>query len=210
MPPLIPPESGPYEAETLQCVSPDHTSRVSPFPLSNKLEGLTQHKTGNEMRDTADTMATPRGRKRRHEPTVHGWRFHWLILQLQKEGISQSELARRTGLGVTYINSYANIETSGVYGIGAETVQVMRDRMGLDPRYFFDPHEGERPYTMYLLDAKREAAQLAEFSAKLAEVTKRLAESERRNSTLETSLEKRLAALEAPARPNSRARRSLK
>lgn len=195
-----PPESSPDVPDTQSDVALAHVVHVSLLPtdplapllVSKTMESAGQQKNGNGAGDTRRMV----GRKRRHSPTVHGWRFHWLITQLEKKGVTQSELARRTGLGVTYINAYRNIESTGVSGISAETVQTMRDRMGLDPRYFFDPYEGERPHEMYLLDAKREAVQLAQYRQELSEIARRLAESERRNADMERRLDERLAAVE--------------
>jgi transcriptional regulator with XRE-family HTH domain len=133
---------------------------------------------------------------------------------MEKEGITQSELSRRTGLGVTLINKYRNLESSGISGVSAETVQVMRDKLGIDPRLFFDPYEGKRPYALYLMDAKREAAQVAELNQRIVELNQRLLSSEQANVDLRNQLERRLAALEglagqpAPVDRSRKARRT--
>lgn len=50
-------------------------------------------------------------------------------------------------------------------GIGAEIVRLMQEGIGLDPRYFYDNYEGERPYELYLLDGKREQRRVEELAA---------------------------------------------
>jgi len=172
------------------------SSSPSPFPFSNLFNANRQEKKGT---GSVDTRRMTRGRKPKLEPSVHALRLQWLITDMEKEGITQSEFSRRTGLGVTLVNKYRNLESSGISGVSAETVQAMRDKLGIDPRLFFDPYEGKRPYALYLLDAKREAAQVADLNQRIIDLNQRLQTSEQANVDLRDQLERRLAALEGLA-----------
>ena len=121
-----------------------------------------------------------RGKARKDTPTRELQRFRWLIVQLQKKGITQAELARRTGMTTSYVNAIRNSDRGRNSGIGAEIVRKMKDGLRLSEKYFFDDYDGERPFEMYLLDAKREEKQIervmTEQSAVRADVAKLRAE----------------------------------
>jgi len=96
------------------------------------------------------------GKKPSHGPTREGQRFHWLIHQLKDDGIDGAQLHRLTGINQAHISAFKNIEGSGKSGIGAEIVRKLKEGLGLDPDYFYDDYEGQRPYKVYLLKNRRE------------------------------------------------------
>ena len=99
------------------------------------------------------------GRKRKDTPTQHGWRMHYLVLELIQELGSQAEVARRTGLDAQYINAFRNIETSGVKGVSADIIGTLLEQVGIDPMFFFDTWKpGEKKsYRLYSLENRRNA-----------------------------------------------------
>lgn len=118
------------------------------------------------------TLRMP-GKERRDAPSTQLMRFRALILQMEKGGhpnwrdehglplekVTQAELARRTGLTSSYLNSIKYPDRSRNTDIGAAKVAQLCERVGLDVRYFYDGYEGERPFVIYLLDRKREQNQ---------------------------------------------------
>jgi transcriptional regulator with XRE-family HTH domain len=103
-------------------------------------------------------------------PTRERVRFTYLLVQLERKGIGQAELSRRTGMTKSYINALRNPERGRNLGIGAEIVRLMKDGIGLDPKYFYDDYEGERPHELYLLDAKRDEKRIEVLSASVQDV----------------------------------------
>lgn len=99
----------------------------------------------------------------------------WLIIQLEKKGIGQAEICRRTGMTTSYVNALRNPQRGRNSGIGAEIVRLMKDGMGLDPRFFYDDYEGERPYEIYLLDARREEKRVEELAKSVSSMRSELA-----------------------------------
>lgn len=96
--------------------------------------------------------------------------------------MSQAEIARRTGVGRSYLSEIRNVESKSNRGMGAHIVRLVSKGLHISPDYFFDEYEGERDHRQYNLDEYRgerrfraiEAAQL-EQSRQLAELTKQLA-----------------------------------
>jgi transcriptional regulator with XRE-family HTH domain len=123
------------------------------------------------------------GKPRRHVPTREGQRFSWLILQLEQKGLSQAEICRRTGIAPSHLNQLRNIERGSRSGIGAEIVRKVKDGLGIDPAYFFDDYEGQKPFELYSLSAKRD-------ENRVAAIEKGLAEDQRQVATLQTELAK--------------------
>ena len=114
------------------------------------------------------------GKPRRHTPTREGQRFSWLVLQLERKGFSQAEICRQTGISTTHLNQLRNIERGSRSGIGAEIVRKVKDGLQIDPAYFYDDYEGEKPYELFLLSAKRDEKRVSALESGLAE-TQRLA-----------------------------------
>lgn len=108
------------------------------------------------------------GKPRRDTPTREGQRFSWLVLQLEREGLSQAEICRRTGISTTHLNQLRNIERGGRSGIGAEIVRKVKDGLQIDPAYFFDDYEGEKPFQLFLLSAKRDEKRVSALEDGLA------------------------------------------
>ena len=151
------------------------------------------------------------GRKRKATPTIHGWRLHWLIWQLKREGLAEAEIARRAGLGQTYINAYARIEETGVSGVSLDVAQKLCDALGMDGRYWLDRYKGERPYRLYLFDAEKQRLENERLEQKLSEMTQAAARSDDRIA----KLEQEIAEMRSPARivrvvPHIPAKRSRK
>lgn len=51
----------------------------------------------------------------------------------------------------------------------------MKDGIGLDPKYFYDDYEGERPHELYLLDSKREEKRIEVLSNSVADIVVEMA-----------------------------------
>lgn len=139
------------------------------------------------------------GKPRKDGPTREFQRLHWLVIQLERDGIGQAELARRTGMTTSYVNAIRNPDRGRNSGMGAEIVRKMKDGMGLDPRYFYDDYEDQRDYKIYLLDAKREEKRFeqlasaqdalrADFAKLRAELMERDAKHAREVAQLESEL----------------------
>lgn len=127
-------------------------SAACPLPAlyNSKVEGRQQNKVGTG-------EATRRmGRTRRDEPTRELKRFSQLIVQLERDGISQTEIAQRTGIKMSYLNQIRNYGRYGKTGIGAEHIRLAMSGLKVDPSYFFDELEVEPDYRVYLLSAKRD------------------------------------------------------
>ena len=158
------------------------------------------------------------GKERRDAPSTQLMRFRALILQMEKSGhpnwrdeqglplekVSQAELARRTGLTSSYLNSIKYPDRSRNTDIGAAKVAQLCDRVGLDVRYFYDGYEGERPFVIYLLDRKREQNQAeatekaiadlrSEFLGALSDIRTDMNQREQAHADQVASLEKELA-----------------
>lgn len=97
------------------------------------------------------------GRKRKDTPTQHGWRLHWLILELVEDLGSQAEVSRQTSLEPQYVNAFRNLESSGVKGVSADIIQTLVDKLGVDPMFFFEAwRPGERrSYKLYSLENRK-------------------------------------------------------
>lgn len=181
-----------------------------PCPSIYNSRDQSQNKSRRETRD-ARRMG---GKPSETTKTREFMRMHYLVVQLEKRGIGQTELARRTGVKSGYINVFRNPDRGRNRGIGADIVRKMKDGMGLDPRYFFDDYEGERPYEIYLLDAKREEkriegiaqaqsamqADFARLRAELSEMRAEIASRDAAHMREVASLEAQLADARTPRR----------
>lgn len=130
--------------------------------------------------------------------------MHWLVIQADENGIPQSKLSTLTGLSQSYLSNWKNIENGGAKGLSDTVIEAVCDGLGLDARYFFDPYQGKRDYTLYLLDKAREAARHAELESEMKELRKRLQEEQRARIAAEErfdALASRVAALEGRPRP---------
>lgn len=84
------------------------------------------------------------GKPTRQEPTREGLRFHWLILQMTRKGITGAEIARVTGIKESHLSAFKNLHDdvgAGRTGIGAEIVRKMHDGYQLKWDYFFRPYK---------------------------------------------------------------------
>lgn len=178
--------------DSLPCPSIYNSSRES------------QNKCGDATRQTRRMGGKPR----KDGPTREFQRLHWLVVQLERDGVGQAELARRTGMTTSYVNAIRNPDRGRNSGMGAEIVRKMKDGMGLDPRYFYDDYEEQRDYKIYLLDAKREERryeQLAQAQSALradfAKLRAELLERDAKHAREVVSLEDELAAARRQSPP---------
>lgn len=119
-------------------------------------------------------------------------------MQFEREGMSQVEFARRTGIGYSHLNAIRNMETASSRGIGAHIVRLVRNGLGIHPDYFYDDYEGEKDHKVYQLSAKREERRFAAIEetlaqqqrelAKLAELAAENLELKQQNAALERKL----------------------
>lgn len=109
--------------------------------------------------------------------------MHHLVVELFGELGSQVEIARRTGLVKQYVNQMYHLDQPDSFsakGVSADVIQVLFDRIGLDPMYFFAPwRQGEvRSYKDYVrLDPaspEAMARRVRELSEQLQEATQKL------------------------------------
>ena len=77
-------------------------------------------------------------------------------------------MCRRTGISATHLNQLRNIERGSRSGIGAEIVRKVKDGLQIDPAYFFDDYEGEKPFQLFLLSAKRDEKRVSAIEEGLA------------------------------------------
>jgi hypothetical protein len=120
----------------------------------------------------------PAGRKKKLVPTSHAERLHLLLLEE-----SQTEVARITGLGKQYVSQMYRLhepDSFGAKGVSAEVIQLLVDRLALDPMFFFDHwRSGEvRSYKEYLtnepLSAEALVRRVRVLSEQLQEATQKL------------------------------------
>lgn len=194
MQPQVPPESGDSSLDTEAPADLGALQHASPCSDFIVLKPDQQQKNEAEQ-----PQARRVGRKRKALPSRAAMRMHWLVLQAHENGLNARKLAEITGLSESYLSNWKNIKTSGVKGLEDSQIEILVDKLGLDPRYFFDPYEGPRDYTLYLLDKAREAARHLELEAEMRELRKRLHEEQRARIAAEErfdSLANRVAALE--------------
>lgn len=173
-------------------------------------EDSSQRKCESKTRENA-RMA---GKPRRDTPTREGQRFSWLVLQLEREGLSQAEICRRTGISTTHLNQLRNIERGGRSGIGAEIVRKVKDGLHIDPAYFFDDYEGEKPFQLFLLSAKRDEKRVSALEDGLASTQRTAASQAVELAQLRELLlrqtqeyERTRTPTQPPPRPGARTRR---
>lgn len=92
----------------------------------------------------------------RKDPSRELIRFSQLISQLEAAGISQMEIAHRTGIKISYLNQIKSYEKYGKTGVGAETVRLAMQGLRLSPSYFFADYEGQQDFRLHLLSALRD------------------------------------------------------
>lgn len=114
------------------------------------------HQITAHWRDRPSDNGCMPGKKSGEPPTIEIRRFSWLVAQLEKEGIGQAEMARRTGIESSHINKLKNFETSGRKALSADIIRRVKDGLKLDPEYFFDEYDGPCDYKVYDLTKARE------------------------------------------------------
>jgi transcriptional regulator with XRE-family HTH domain len=192
-------------------------SEASACPNIPNCEGESQPKCERKIRDTV-RMA---GKPRRDTPTREGQRFSWLLLQLERKGMTQVEICRRTGIAPSHLNQLRHIERGSRSGIGAEIVRKVKDGLQIDPGYFFDDYEGEKQHELFLLSAKRDEKrvaaiedtvakdqrQLSKHNMELAELRAQLVQIGQEQSATRAELRELIRTLQgATARPAGRRR----
>lgn len=110
------------------------------------------------------------GKQRRTVDSREVVRFRELIGQLERQGVNQSEIARRMASvakdGASISQSYVNLikrANRPAQGLGADIVRMVRDAFGIDPAYFFEDYEGVKDYKIYSLDNRRVEKQLRDY-----------------------------------------------
>ena len=123
------------------------------------------------------------GRKKKTVATSHARRMHHLVVELLGELGTQIEIAKRTGLVKQYIHQMVHLDepdSVAAKGVSADVMQLLLDRLGLDPWYFFATwRPGEkRSYKDYVrLDPtspEAMARRVRELSEQLQEATQKL------------------------------------
>ena len=116
----------------------------------------------------------------RKSPSRELIRFSWLISQLEAAGMGQVEIAKATGIKISYLNQIKQYEKYGKTGVGAETVRLAMTGLKIDPSYFFDDYEGEKSHRLFPLSAKRDEKRVSAIETALA-----TADRERANQAVE-------------------------
>lgn len=186
-------------SETLVAVPVEPSAACSNHHIS---DGTSQHKRDFVKRDNPGVP----GKRHLHAPTREAQRLAWLLQQLYREGLSQADVARRTGIGQSHLSAIQSVTVGGNRGIGAHIVRLVRDGLRIHPDYFYDDYEGEVDHKVYSLSEKREerrfksiekaqadqARQLAEVTAKLADYGRLAAENLEKDQRI-AELERALA-----------------
>lgn len=86
----------------------------------------------------------------RFEVSLEALRFHYLIVQLEREGLSQRDMAEKIGCHQSLISKWRRPDARRT-GIGAEIVGGCKRGLRLDPDFFYGDYEGERDYRRYLM-----------------------------------------------------------
>ena len=135
-------------------------------------------------------MATGKSRELKRELL----RMSWLIRQLQRDGIGQAEMERRTGIESSHLNKLLNYEGARRKGLGADIIRQVRDGLKIDLGYFFDDYDGERNYKVYPLSAKRDEKRVSDIESDVAELKRGRAADAVRDAERDTEMA-RLRAL---------------
>lgn len=124
-------------------------------------------------------------------------RFHDLIVQYERKGMSQQDLASRIGCHQSLVSKWRHPESSGRTGIGSEIIRGCMDGLGIRPEFFFDNFEGTRDVELYSFDRERKNAKERELEQKLAIMQNQLTEAVKQISKLAEAV----SALTASQKP---------
>lgn len=129
----------------------------------------------------------------------------YLVHELVTEWGTQAEVARRTGLGQTYVGQLYNAEKARVGGISADIIQLLLDKVGLDPMYFFDkwPDGKKKSYKLYLLSEQREKRRIESLESELAKLRAEQAAEREETRDAIRALSEQMAALSGTPLPAS-------
>lgn len=117
------------------------------------------------------------GKKRRDQQTLEAIRFGKLVNLLLDPGhpelgcMNQSDIARVTGMEVSHINKLTNGTRKGM---GTDIIRRMRDKLKIDPAFFFEDKE-PTDLKLFILSEERMKRQLSNHEERLAAVEAALA-----------------------------------
>jgi len=104
-------------------------------------------KTADELEQTLkDPPPTAEGETpmtSKESPSLPALRFQALILQLEQEGVNQSEIANRLDLAPSLVSKLKNLEPDDRVGLSTDVIAAAYTALGLNPLFFFI--EGETP-----------------------------------------------------------------
>ena len=117
------------------------------------------------------------GKPRLNESTREAKRLRLLCELLATEGhpdhgrMTRNQVATISGVDVSHINKIYNNDRPR--GLGADIIRQMRDRLRIDPDFFFD---GEEPtkLSVYILSEERMKRAVADHEARLVAVEEAL------------------------------------
>lgn len=142
---------------------------LGPQPIYDFCHSKRQDQSHGTLRDNSRDM----GKKKQLERTREAIRFQALITQLEMDGVSQSEIARKMctaahdpeAVDTSYISLHRRGERQG---IGSAIIRMVKDAFRVDPDYFFDDYEGVKDHKLYYLDDRRVEKQLRDLRAEHA------------------------------------------
>jgi transcriptional regulator with XRE-family HTH domain len=125
--------------------------------------------------------------KKRGGTSLYARRFHNLLVQLERKGMSQAEISRRTGLSQGYLSKWRWPENNSLQDIGSVTIERVIKGLRIRGGFFTDeyPESEERPFELYSFENALKERQVDEL----------VKQNEKLTSLLESVL-KRLEVLE--------------
>jgi hypothetical protein len=128
---------------------------------------------------TRDTFRVA-GKPTKNEVSREGERLGYLIRQLEdcechagpkakaanSHGMQAVEVAELLGKSEGYISNIKGFGTNGRSGFGADIVRLVKDRLGIDPHFFYDDYDGPKHHKLYLLSAKRDEKRIVAIEEK--------------------------------------------
>lgn len=128
---------------------------------------------------------------RRGGISLYARRFHWLLVQLEQEGFSQTAIAKRLGMTQSYISKWRNPDTGGRQDVGGLTIERVLKGLKISGEYFTGdyPPDERKDYKVFSLDKARETRDQKD----LVEAVRKLNDVVARMSQRLAALEERLA-----------------
>lgn len=181
-----PPGSDRDARETSEVVLPDA------FPTNDRTIDTCQDDKWQELSGTCHDTNVDNPSIVLDEITRELTRFILLVSKLRESGVSQAEMARRTGIDSTHINKLCNPKKYGYTGLSTDIVRKVRDGLNLSTDLFFDETlRGDDVLNVYSLDEERQKKWQRSVEDRLHEFSEFRHESKARMLELQAALERK-------------------